>query len=257
VKKSKATKKTRPLLAKIGRGAVVFLLSFLLLLVLLLLLFQTQPVQNFARKKIVSYLQQKLHTKLAINRLDIYFPKILVLEGVYIADQNNDTLLAGHQLKVDIDLFPLLNNRVQINEINLNGITLKLKRQQPNQVFNYQFIVDAFVSEDTTVPKDSSSLIMAIEKLIVDDTRLVILDVVTGNDVDVYLAHAQLRIARIDANKLEYDVPRIAIRGLRGRINQTTALELTAVNTNPDPQVVNEKPEYFKLTNQQIRLQDT
>ncbi len=228
----------------------------MLLLVLLLLLFQTKPVQNFARKKIVAYLQQKLHTKLAINRLDIYFPKILVLEGVYIADQNNDTLLAGHQLKVDIDLFPLLNNRVQINEINLNGITLKLKRQQPNQVFNYQFIVDAFVSEDNTVPKDSSSLIMAIEKLIVDDTRLVFLDVVTGNDVDVYLAHAQLHIARIDANKLEYDVPHIAIRGLRGRINQTTALELTAVNTNPDPQVVNEKPEYFKLTNQQIRFED-
>lgn len=253
---SKATKKPRSLLAKIGRGTIVLLLCILLLLALLLLLLQTQAVQNFARKKIVAYLEQKLHTQLAIQRLDIHFPKILVLEGVYIADQSKDTLLAGHQLKVDIDLLPLFNNRLQINEINLNGITVKLKRQQPNQAFNYQFIVDAFVDKEDPVPQDSSSLIMAIEKLIVDDTRLVFLDVVSGNDVDLYLGHAQLRIARIDATKLEYDVPRIAIRGLRGRINQTTALELTVVNTNPDPEVVNEKPEYFKLTNQQTRLQD-
>ena len=42
------------------------LLCILLLLALLLLLLQTQAVQNFARKKIVAYLEQKLHTQLAI-----------------------------------------------------------------------------------------------------------------------------------------------------------------------------------------------
>ncbi|MBK9491617.1 MAG: AsmA family protein [Haliscomenobacter sp.] len=222
----------------------------MLLLVVSLLLLQTVPIQNFARKKIVAYLEQKLGTALSIKRLDISFPKMLVLEGVYVEDQTKDTLLAGHQLKVDIDLFQLLNNRVQINEIVLKGITLKLKRQRPDRPFNYQFIVDAFATEEKNPSPDTSALIMAVDKLILDKTRLVFLDVLTGNDVDVYLGHAQLRIARIDASKLEYDVPQIDIRGLRGRVNQNTPLEITAVNTNPDPELVNEKPEYFKFTNQ-------
>ncbi|AEE51592.1 translocation/assembly module TamB domain-containing protein [Haliscomenobacter hydrossis] len=253
---NEVTKKNRPLLTKIGRGIIVFFFSIVLLLALLLLLLQTKPVQNFARKKIVAYLEQKLGTTLAIKRLDISFPKMLVLEGVYVEDQTKDTLLAGHQLKVDIDLFQLLNNRVQINEIVLKGITLKLKRPASDQPFNYQFIVDAFATEEENPSPDTSALIMAVDKLILDDTRLVFLDVLTGNDVDVYLGHAQLRIARIDANKLEYDVPQIDIRGLRGRVNQNTPLEITAVNTNPNPELVNEKPEYFKFTNQQTRLRD-
>ena len=167
-----------------------------------------------------------------------------------------DTLLAGHQLKVDIDLFQLLNNRVQINEIVLKGITLKLKRPKPDQSFNYQFIVDAFASEDEDPVDDTTALIMAVKKMTVDNTHLVFFDALTGNDVNVQLGHAQLRMARIDPNKLEYEVPRIAIRGLRGSVVQTTPLEIVAINTNPDPEVANEKPEYIKFINQETHLQD-
>lgn len=253
---NEATKKNRPLLVKIGRGTLVLLCSILLLLTVLFLLLQTKAVQDFARKKVVTYLEQKLGTTVAIKRLDVTFPKMLVLEGVYMADQNKDTLLAGHQLKVDIDLFQLLNNRVQINEIVLKGITLKLKRPKPDQPFNYQFIVDAFASEDETPVEDSTALIMAVKKMTIDNTHLVYLDALTGNDVDVQLGHAQLSMAHIDPNKLEYEIPRIAIRGLKGRIIQTTPLEIVAINTNPDPKAANEKPEFIKFINQKTRLQD-
>lgn len=253
---NEATKKNRPLLSRIGRGIIVLLCSFLLLLAVLLLLLQTKSVQDFARKKVVTYLEQKLGTTVAIKSLDVTFPKMLVLEGVYLSDQNQDTLLAGHQLKVDIDLFQLLNKRVQINEIVLKGITLKLKRPKPDQPFNYQFIVDAFASEEEKPIEDSTALVMAVKKMTLDNTHLVFLDVLTGNDVDVQLGHAQLLMAHIDPNKLEYEVPRIAIRGLRGRVVQTTPLEIVAINTNPDPDVANEKPEYFKFINQETHLQD-
>jgi len=162
---------------------------------LVLILIQTAPVQNFARKKIVSFLENKLKTRVEIKRLDIDFPKMLVLEGVYIEDQTKDTLIAGNQLKVDIDMFKLIHSEIQINEINLNGITTKIKRQLPDTIFNYQFIADAFSSpKDTTVKEDTSTMKMAIEKIIVDKTRLVYFDVVTGNDVDIFLNHFDTRI---------------------------------------------------------------
>src|SRR4051812_19644118 len=93
--------KKRSLPARIGRGVAIFFLSLILLVLLVLLLIQKAPVQNFARKKIVSYLENKLQTRVEIKHLDVDFPKMLVLEGVYIEDKTKDTLVAGEKLKVD------------------------------------------------------------------------------------------------------------------------------------------------------------
>ncbi len=253
---NKETKNKRTLTAKIGRGFAILFLSILFLILIVLLLIQTAPVQNFARKKVVSFLEQKLDTKVEIGGLDITFPKMLVLEGVYIEDQTKDTLLAGRQLKVDIDLFKLLSNEIQINEINLNGITVKIKRQLPDTLFNFQFIIDAFASEQAKPANDTTGMKMAIEKVIIDDTRVVYFDVVTGNDADIYLGHFDTDIDTFDPANLAYDVPRIFLSGVRGRIKQTTPLTIPVVNTNPDPGVTYEATKYLKLTNQEIHLHD-
>ena len=124
--------KKRSLLAKAGRILGIFILSVIALVVLLLIAIQTAPVQDFARGKIVAYLQNKLKTRVEIKRLDIDFPKMLVLDGLLIEDKTKDTLIAGSELKVDIDMFKLLHSDIQINEINLNRITVKIKRQLPD-----------------------------------------------------------------------------------------------------------------------------
>ncbi|MCY7420968.1 MAG: AsmA family protein, partial [Chitinophagaceae bacterium] len=203
----KLPKIKRNLLARIGRIIAIVLLSLITLIVLVLLLIQTGPVQNFGRKKIVSFLEKKLDTKVAINRLSIDFPKMLVLEGVYIEDKQKDTLLSGNQLKVDIDMFKLLESEIQINQIKLNGITAKVKRQLPDTTFNFQFIIDAFVTAPTTKSTDTSSLKISIEKIVVDKTRLVYTDVVTGNDIDIYLNHFDTHISKFDLNHIDFVVP--------------------------------------------------
>jgi len=249
--------KKRSLPAKAGRFFGIFILSVIALVVLLLIAIQTAPVQNFARGKIVSFLQNKLKTRVEIKRLDIDFPKMLVLEGVYIEDKTKDTLIAGNQLKVDIDMFKLLHSEIQINEINLNQITVKIKRQLPDTVFNYQFIVDAFSSpKDTTVKTDTSAMKMAIEKIIVDKTRLVYLDAFSGNDVNVYLNHFDTRIDTFDPTNLRYDVPSITLNGFKGSVKQTKPLLVTAVNSNPDSTVSNEAPAFLHFTNKEILLRD-
>ena len=254
---NKPVKKKKPVWARILKGFGIFLLSLLGLIILILLLIQTAPVQDFARGKIVTFLENKLQTKVEIKRLDIDFPKMLVLEGVYIEDRTKDTLLAGHQLKVDIAMMKLLDNEIQINEINLNGITLKVKRQLPDTVFNYQFIIDAFATQPAQpATTDTAAMKMAIEKIIIDKTRLVYFDVVTGNDVDVYLEHFDTDIDKFDPANLVYDVPSINLRGVRGKIKQTAPMELTVVNTNPAPAATNEKPQFIKFLNKEIKLKD-
>src|ERR1700730_1147381 len=131
-------------LRKVLRLFAKLVIAVLLLIVLVFILVQTPPVQNFARQKIETYLQHKLKTNVTIGKLYIGLPDIVSLQNVYIEDHAKDTLLAGSRLKVNINLFRLFRNVVEINEIQLEGITAKVKRILPDTVYNFQFIVDAF-----------------------------------------------------------------------------------------------------------------
>jgi hypothetical protein len=143
--------------------------SLLFLVMLVLILIQTSFVQNFARKKVVGYLQNKLHTTVQIGKLDIDFPTTLSLQNIFIEDLSKDTLLYGKELKVKMDMVKLISSNIDIKKITLNGIVAKVKRLPPDSVFNFQFIVDAFSSPDTLSKSssDTSTLQMSIDEILV------------------------------------------------------------------------------------------
>src|SRR5450432_3961052 len=159
-KKGTVARKKKSLLAKTGRVLLWIIASLIFLIILVLILIQTPPVQNFARKKIVSYLEHKLKTRVAIGKLDVKFPTALLLQDVYIEAQDKDTLLYGGELKVDISMLKLLKSEIEIQEIALNNITAKVKRLPPDSTFNFQFIMDAFMSKEIkpSSTKDTAAL---------------------------------------------------------------------------------------------------
>jgi hypothetical protein len=119
-------------LERFGRIALKTILwiiaSVIFLVLLVVILIQIPAVQNYAKDKAVTFLQNKIHTRVEIGHISLGLPKLLVLEDVYFEDQKKDTLIAGDKLKVDITLLKLLKNKVEINEINLEGITAKISR---------------------------------------------------------------------------------------------------------------------------------
>jgi hypothetical protein len=106
--------------------------------------------QTWITQRIASYLSVKLNTKVEVKGVDIEFFKKIVLEGVYIEDQHKDTLLYADAIKVDIMRFSLKNNKYLINSISLNKTVFKLKKYKNETTFNYNFIVKAFASNDTS-----------------------------------------------------------------------------------------------------------
>jgi len=116
------------------------------LVLLVFVLIQVPAVQQFAKNKAVSFLEGKLHTKVEIGHITLGLPKLLVLEDVYFEDQKRDTLIAGEKLKVDISLLKLLDKKVEVNEINLQGITAKINRGA-DSTFNFDYIIKAFAGE--------------------------------------------------------------------------------------------------------------
>lgn len=214
-------------MGRFGRIALKTILwiiaSVIFLVLLVVILIQVPAVQNFAKDKAVTFLQNKIHTKVRIGHISLGLPKLLVLEDVYFEDQKRDTLLAGDKLKVDISMLKLLHHQVEINEINLDGITLKVYRGA-DSVFNFDYITKAFAGEQKKTPKPtdtSSSMKFSVDKIILDKINISYKDLTTGNDVKFLLGHFDTRIKDFDLDKMKFTIPKITLSGFNARIIQT------------------------------------
>ncbi|MEI9944245.1 MAG: translocation/assembly module TamB domain-containing protein [Chitinophagaceae bacterium] len=203
----------------------LFIIAFLLLVIILI---QTPPVQNFLRKKAVTWLEKKLHTNVEIGRIYVGLPKKIIIENVYIEDQQKDTLLSSGSMKINLNLLRLIfNGETDFKDIELNDITAKVKRQLPDTTYNFQFIIDAFASKDDDEPKDtatSSSSSVNIRAVELNRVRLVYKDVITGNDMETWLNHFDIKIDKFDLEHMIFNVPETNIDGLVARAYQTKPL---------------------------------
>lgn len=247
-----ATRK-KSALSTIAKVFLWIIASVLFLIMLALILIQTSFVQNFARKKIVAYLQNKLHTAVSIGKLDIDFPTTLSLQNIFIADQSNDTLLYGRELKVNMDIPKLISNTIDIKKISLNGIVAKAKRLPPDSVFNFQFVVNAFNNpKSSPATTDTSTLRMSVNEILVNDTRVIYKDLLTGNDMDLTFGYFDTKISTFDPAHLLFDIPSITLNGLKGYFYQLEPLKKPVKVTVSEAAAQPEN--YLRLLNNQIDL---
>ncbi|MEO7802884.1 MAG: AsmA family protein, partial [Ginsengibacter sp.] len=246
--------KRRTVLGKIANVISYILVIVVFLIILITLSLQLAPVQNFVRGKAQSFLQNKLKTKVLIGKLDVDFPSSVLLKNIYIEDQTRDTLLSGGQLKVDINMLGLLKGDIQIKEINVDQLMAKIKRVGTDTVFNYQFITDAFAGSDTSTSTDTSAIKMDIDNIVINRTRIVFKDVLTGNDMDMYITHFDAPIETFDINKMYFDIPTFTLTGLRGYFHQNNPLKPVIEQAVAD--AVNTPGTFLQLKNSEINLKD-
>ncbi|MES2240054.1 MAG: translocation/assembly module TamB domain-containing protein [Bacteroidota bacterium] len=185
---------------------------------LLVIALQIPLVQNFVKDKAVSYLEGKIKTKLEVGTIEIGLPKKIILNDFYFEDQSKDTLLAGKSLKIDISLFQLLNNKVEINSIDLEKTTANIKVDK-DSVYNFDYIIKAFATSNK--PKtDEKGMGISIQKINLDAIKFRYKDAVAKNNVDLFINHFDTKINAFDLNNLSFDVPEINLSGLKLNLNQ-------------------------------------
>ncbi len=123
-------------------------------------------------------------------------------------------------------MLKLFHSEVEINDILLKQATIKIKRQLPDTVFNFQFIINAFSSPEKKTDKkeDTSATKISIKDIALDNVRAVYNDVVTGNDIDISLNHLNVHINELDLKNQYFEIPEIVIDGLHGKIYQNEPL---------------------------------
>lgn len=214
--------------------------SIIMLVLLIFVLIEVPAVQDWGRKQIVSYIQNKIKTPVEIDKISLDLPKSLVLEGVYFQDQNRDTLIAGDTLKVELNMLKLLNNQVQVNLVDLRGITANINRTLPDSTFNFDYILKAFMREQTKnapPPDSTAALKFSLDKINLDRIHVRYSDAVTGSDVRFRLAHFDTRITDFNMDSMRFAIPRMKLSGLVATVYQHKPVTVEPVTNENTPSV--------------------
>ncbi|MFV7236883.1 translocation/assembly module TamB domain-containing protein [Flavobacterium sp. ZB4R12] len=211
--------------------------SVILLFLILVVAIQIPSVQNYAKEKAITYLEGKIKTKVSIDRIEIGLPKKVILEGVYFEDQKKDTLFAGEKLAVDISLLQLMNNKVEINSVEMEGILANLNRDS-KAVFNFEYIVKAFASPEKQ-KSDTPPMQFSVEEIKLDRIKFNYTDAVTKNNIIANLNHFETRIRTFDLDKMNFEIPKAKINGLKFKLRQglvqiSNATKVAAAKNTPE-----------------------
>ncbi len=193
------------------------LLAIVLLLVGFVVVIATTPWgQQLVTNQVNSYLAQKLHSPFRIGRVSYSIPDWIELDDVFFKTPKGDTLLNGGRMRVDLDMWGLLNNRVALNQIELEHIRLNVSRTLPDTTFNFQYILDAFDTGTAPEPSDTVSTPLAINLtgIALRDVRIKYKDDVTGADVNAYMDSLRANFSETDVDKSKYHLSTVAVNGL-------------------------------------------
>lgn len=149
----------------------------LILLVLIIFAFaiRTSWFQTYLAQQVATYLSNELQTEIAIEKVDIIFFDLVDIEGIYVEDKVEDTLLYSEDIRVNIGDFSLTKSFVDIDEVGLTNATVNLKKYKNDSTFNFQHLVDYFASsnKDTTA---SANFSVNVRKIALNNINFVYRD---------------------------------------------------------------------------------
>ena len=158
-KKRRIIKKTCKILTGLLDTMVILLLSLYWLISL-------PAVQSFAVDKAARFLSGKLQTTVSVGGVNFRLFNRIVLQDVFIADLQKDTLIHAGDLSAGVSIRNLIRNRIVFNELSLNKMSLRLTGDSVSGN-NFQFILDAFKSDRE--PKNN--LFLQFKSVKISDSR--------------------------------------------------------------------------------------
>jgi len=149
----------------------VVILSMVLLVLMTAVLLNTPKGKKIIVANINTYLNKKLGNAVQIESLDFSIPKWIELRNVYIKDQANDTLVFAHYLRVDMNMRSFFGSKWVLNDIQMENAVININQIKNSQSYNFQYIIDAFISKDKVVNSKASLPSIRLTKLEFRDIR--------------------------------------------------------------------------------------
>lgn len=177
-------------------------LSLIALIILLLVLINLSSVQTYMAHRAALIFSEKLHTKVDISHVRIELLNHVNLEGLYIEDQQRDTLAYIGKLQIRItDWFFLKNTTPVIHYVGLSNAFIHLNRKRDSKIWNYAFIEDAFSTGPKKTKNTKQEFELDLDKLMLDNVRFHMDDAWGGYDYDLDFGSFVTNVDEIDFKK--------------------------------------------------------
>ena len=219
----------RSIFKRILRIFLRVLLAFFISFILLVLFIRSPWGQDLIVEKVTSYVSDKIYTEFDIGKLYITFSGNVTLEDLYLEDKSQDTLVYSKYLEANVPFRPLLfGDEIKVDFVDWRGLKANINREDSIQGYNFQYIVDAFASEDQPQQKnDSSTTSFSIGSISFSDFKLSFDDRVTGINSDLDLGQLEIESNAIDLQNSKFDLDQIHLKN-------TTLNYTQSANTAPE-----------------------
>ncbi|WP_246067783.1 translocation/assembly module TamB domain-containing protein [Changchengzhania lutea] len=173
-------KKNRAL-RRLGR----VILGILIFFVLIVLFIRSPWGQDIIKERLVSYISDKTHTEVSIDRLFLTFDGDIQLDGLYLEDKQGDTLIYSKTLEANIALWEIIRGRgMGVDALDWEGVRANITRKDTITGYNFEFLMDALSASNPSTPIDTTATPMhiVIGDLRLNDFKVVYNDAVVGID---------------------------------------------------------------------------
>lgn len=208
-------------LKKIFKLILWVVISFVLLFILIVMLIQIPAVQTKIVSAATSFISDKTNTRVELTKINISFPKSVVIEGLYLEDTKKDTLLYAGKAKVNIAFKDLFSKSIHINSFELEDVYLHVNRIETDSLFNYNFLLTTFsdtTKKEKTKPEKKSSWAFDLDNVDMKNIRLHYNDDYGGTNLAVDLTHLNLKMDQIDLARSIYSIDDLLIDNLTASI---------------------------------------
>ncbi|MDR6241674.1 translocation/assembly module TamB domain-containing protein [Aureibacter tunicatorum] len=185
------------------------------------------------------FLQKKLHTEFTVDDIRIDWPNRIIIENLYLPTPQNDTLAHIGLLDAKIHLLDLLDKEIKTHHLIARNVSGTLIRK--DSIFNFQFIIDAFSSnevkkKETSSSKSGTALKISPHNIDLQNIQFNMLDDVSGLDMKVNAGKLGMDKGHINFYTKKYYVDNTFCNNISVDMSiskQTNNSQIQSKTTNP------------------------
>lgn len=221
---------------KTGRFLGWSMLTVLVGLILLFILLRIPVIQRWLGQQAAAYLAKETGAAVQVEGFSFTYNGSIALNGLFIPDQNGDTLLYSGQLQAGIYLLPLYNGKISLKPLYWEDVVAHIVQKQDSS-FNFSYLLDAFASTEPKVADTAASkpLQLTLSDVNLAKLRLHYHSDLNGDDYQLQLVLLELDPDEVDLDKLRFGINSLKVVGLDGsmRLHPSPTSTTTSPTAGP------------------------